>query len=448
MQKKEGTILIVDDNKAILMTLEMLLMPYFQKIIPINTPNLIQTTLRENPSVDIVLLDMNFSAGISSGGEGLYWLSQIKNINTDIAVILFTAYADIELAVRAMKEGAADFVQKPWDNASLILTLQKAMKLRKSEKRLKNLQASVREYPDMYWGKSPAMAQLRQTIEKVAATDANIIITGENGTGKDMLSREIHRLSARSDQMLVSVDMGAITESLFESELFGHAKGSFTDAKMERIGKFEAADGSTLFLDEIGNLPYHLQAKLLVTLQNRTITRVGSNAEIPIDIRLITATNRNLEEMVHQNKFREDLLYRLNTITIEIPPLRERREDIVALALIFLRRYAIKYNKPTKAISPSAQDKLKSATWTGNIRELQHTIEKTVIMSNKEELLSDDFIISQSNPNSCQLLTLEQMERQMIERVLALYGQNLTQSASDLGVTRQTLYNKIKKYNL
>lgn len=448
MQKKEGTILIVDDNKAILMTLEMLLMPYFQKIIPINTPNLIQTTLRENPSVDIVLLDMNFSAGISSGGEGLYWLSQIKNINTDIAVILFTAYADIELAVRAMKEGAADFVQKPWDNASLILTLQKAMKLRKSEKRLKNLQASVREYPDMYWGKSPAMAQLRQTIEKVAATDANIVITGENGTGKDMLSREIHRLSARSDQMLVSVDMGAITESLFESELFGHAKGSFTDAKMERIGKFEAADGSTLFLDEIGNLPYHLQAKLLVTLQNRTITRVGSNAEIPIDIRLITATNRNLEEMVHQNKFREDLLYRLNTITIEIPPLRERREDIVALALIFLRRYAIKYNKPTKAISPSAQDKLKSATWTGNIRELQHTIEKTVIMSNKEELLSDDFIISQSNPNSCQLLTLEQMERQMIERVLALYGQNLTQSASDLGVTRQTLYNKIKKYNL
>lgn len=448
MQKKEGTILIVDDNKAILMTLEMLLIPYFQKIIPINTPNLIQTTLRENPSVDIVLLDMNFSAGISSGGEGLYWLSQIKNINTDIAVILFTAYADIELAVRAMKEGAADFVQKPWDNASLILTLQKAMKLRKSEKRLKNLQASVREYPDMYWGKSPAMAQLRQTIEKVAATDANIIITGENGTGKDMLSREIHRMSSRSDQVLVSVDMGAITESLFESELFGHAKGSFTDAKMERIGKFEAADGSTLFLDEIGNLPYHLQAKLLVTLQNRTITRVGSNAEIPIDIRLITATNRNLEEMVHQNKFREDLLYRLNTITIEIPPLRERREDIVALALIFLRRYAIKYNKPTKAISPSAQDKLKSATWTGNIRELQHTIEKTVIMSNKEELLSDDFIISQSNPNSCQLLTLEQMERQMIERVLALYGQNLTQSASDLGVTRQTLYNKIKKYNL
>lgn len=448
MQKKEGTILIVDDNKAILMTLEMLLMPYFQKIIPINTPNLIQTTLRENPSVDIVLLDMNFSAGISSGGEGLYWLSQIKNINTDIAVILFTAYADIELAVRAIKDGATDFVQKPWDNASLILTLQKAMKLRKSEKRLKNLQASVREYQDMYWGKSPAMAQLRQTIEKVAATDANIIITGENGTGKDMLSREIHRLSARSDQMLVSVDMGAITESLFESELFGHAKGSFTDAKMERIGKFEAADGSTLFLDEIGNLPYHLQAKLLVTLQNRTITRVGSNAEIPIDIRLITATNRNLEEMVHQNKFREDLLYRLNTITIEIPPLRERREDIVALALIFLRRYAIKYNKPAKAISPSAQDKLKSATWTGNIRELQHTIEKTVIMSNKEELLSDDFIISQSNPNSCQLLTLEQMERQMIERVLALYGQNLTQSASDLGVTRQTLYNKIKKYNL
>lgn len=446
--KKEGTLLLVDDNRSILMTLELLLRPYFQRIITLNSPNSIPTTLRENPTIDVVLLDMNFSAGINTGGEGLYWLRQIKATSADIAVVLFTAYADIELAVRAIKEGASDFVQKPWDNAALIMTLQNAMRLRNSEKKIKNMKAGRREYPEMFWGRSAAMSRLRQTVDMVASTDANILITGENGTGKDMLAREIHHLSSRTEQMIVSVDMGAITESLFESELFGHTKGSFTDAKSDRIGKFEAADGGTLFLDEIGNLPYHLQAKLLVTLQNRTITRVGANSFIPIDIRLITATNRNLGEMVAAEKFREDLLYRLNTISLDIPPLRERREDIIPLSVIFLKRYAAKYGKRIEGISPVAQQKLENAAWTGNIRELQHTIEKAVIMSQRDELRPEDFIITPQQEVSQQTGTLEEMERRMIVRSMAQCNYNLTQVATELGITRQTLYNKIKKYNL
>lgn len=446
--KKEGTLLIVDDNRSISMTLELLLAPYFKKIIALNSPNLIPTTLRENQDIDLVLLDMNFSAGINTGGEGMYWLRQIKSIDADISVVLFTAYADINLAVKAIKEGASDFVQKPWDNASLILTLQNALKLRKSEKRIKNMQAGRAEYPEMCWGKSSAMARLRDVVERVAPTDANILITGENGTGKDMLAREIHRLSSRCDQMLVGVDMGAITESLFESELFGHIKGSFTDAKADRIGKFEAADGGTLFLDEVGNLPYHLQAKLLVTLQNRTITRVGANAALPIDIRLLTATNRNLMEMVACDKFREDLLYRLNTITLEIPPLSQRHEDILPLSMIFVKRYATKYGKHIEGIAPMAIDKLEQSPWTGNIRELQHTIEKAVIMSSRDELRVDDFSINAPCEAASEAQTLEEMEYMMIRRAMNKYAQNLTQVAAQLGITRQTLYNKIKKYDL
>ncbi|MEG1607914.1 MAG: sigma-54 dependent transcriptional regulator [Mucinivorans sp.] len=446
--KKEGILLLVDDNRSILMTLELLLFPYFQKIISLSSPNMIPQSLRENPLVDLVLLDMNFSAGINSGGEGLYWLSQIKKTNSDIAVVLFTAYADVELAVKAIKEGASDFVQKPWDNATLIVTLQNAMKLRRSEKRLKNMQASVGEQPAMFWGKSKVMDSLRQLVEKVATTDANVLITGENGTGKDMLAREIHKLSNRADQILVSVDMGAITESLFESELFGHVKGSFTDAKGDRIGKFEAADGGTLFMDEIGNLPYHLQSRLLVSLQSRTITRVGSNNAMPIDIRLITATNRNLFEMVSQERFREDLLYRLNTIQLELPPLRSRREDIVPLSIMFMRRYAAKYGKAVEGISPSAQDKLQRASWTGNIRELQHTLEKAVIMSSADELMAEDFMLNVPNESPLDNTTLEQMERNLITRAMESCGQNLTQAATQLGITRQTLYNKLKRYSL
>lgn len=448
MSKKEGTILIVDDNRAIIMALELLLGDYFDKVLSINSPNLIPTTLRENPMIDLVLLDMNFSAGINTGGEGLYWLHQIKATAPDIAVVLFTAYADIELAVKAIKEGASDFVQKPWDNNSLIITLRNALKLRKSEKRIKNMQAGSAEYPRMVWGRSGAMDTLRDMIEKVAPTDANILITGENGTGKDMLAHEIHMLSARRDQIFVGVDMGSITESLFESELFGHIKGAFTDAKADRIGKFEAADSGTLLLDEIGNLPPHLQAKLLVALQNRTITRVGANSAIPIDIRLITATNRDLRAMVLVERFREDLLYRLNTITIEIPPLRKRKEDIIPLSILFLKRYATKYGKRIEGISPSAQEQLMAHYWMGNVRELQHTIEKAVIMSTRDELRPTDFHLSQPIENQVQNLTLEDMERQMVKRAMDECSQNLSMAASALGITRQTLYNKIKKYNI
>lgn len=448
MSKKEGTILIVDDNRAIIMALELLLGDYFERVLSINSPNLIPTTLRENPMIDLVLLDMNFSAGINTGGEGLYWLRQIKATAPDTAVVLFTAYADIELAVKAIKEGASDFVQKPWDNNSLIITLKNALKLRKSEKRIKNMQAGSAEYPRMIWGRSGAMERLRDMIEKVAPTDANILITGENGTGKDMLAHEIHMLSARRDQIFVGVDMGSITESLFESELFGHIKGSFTDAKTDRIGKFEAADSGTLLLDEIGNLPPHLQAKLLVALQNRTITRVGSNSAIPIDIRLITATNRDLRAMVSSERFREDLLYRLNTITIEIPPLRRRKEDIIPLSVLFLKRYATKYGKRIEGIAPSAQEQLVSHYWMGNVRELQHTIEKAVIMSTRDELRPADFQLSKPEQNEVQNLTLEDMERQVIKRAMDECSQNLSMAAAALGITRQTLYNKIKKYNI
>lgn len=449
MAKKEGTILIVDDNRAILSTLDILLRPYFDRVITINSPNLIPTTLRENPAIDITLLDMNFSAGINTGGEGLYWLREIKTSKPDMAVVLFTAYADIELAVKAIKEGANDFVQKPWDNAQLIITLQNALKLRRSEKRLKNIEASRADDPEMFWGKSPAMQRLMELIDKVAPTDANILIAGENGTGKDMLAREIHRRSTRVDGLLVSVDMGAITETLFESELFGHTKGAFTDAKTDRIGKFEAADGGTLFLDEIGNLPLHLQAKLLVALQSRSVTRVGANSPLGVDIRLVTATSRNVPEMVRSGQFREDLFYRINTITVELPSLRERREDIVPLSLIFMRRYAAKYGKRIEGIAPSAQDKLTSAMWEGNIRELQHTIEKAVIMSATPELTNADFALNRFSTESSEpIRTLEDMERQMIARTMNECGQNLSSAAAALGVTRQTLYNKIKKYGI
>lgn len=453
MAKKEGTILVVDDNRAILSALEMLFRPYFDSVITISSANLIPTTLRENPAIDIALLDMNFSAGINTGGEGLYWLREIKSLKPDLAVVLFTAYADIELAVRAIKEGASDFVQKPWDNTQLIITLQNALKLRRSEKRLKNIEASRTDEPEMFWGKSPAMGRLAELITKVAPTDANILITGENGTGKDMLAREIHRRSNRTEGLLVSVDMGAITETLFESELFGHVKGAFTDAKSDRIGKFEAADGGTLFLDEIGNLPLHLQAKLLVALQSRSVTRVGSNTPQGVDIRLVTATSRNVEQMVRAEQFREDLFYRINTITVELPSLRDRREDIVPLALIFMRRYAAKYGKSIEGIAPSVQDKLTAAIWEGNIRELQHAVEKAVIMSSTNELTNVDFALNRFTSEAAELTdrggrTLEDMERKMILRTMSQCGANLSLAASSLGVTRQTLYNKIKKYGI
>ena len=449
---KQGTILVVDDNKGILTAVQMLLGTYFEKVITISTPNKIKATLHDE-NIDVVLLDMNFSAGINTGNEGLFWLSEIKKEDASIQVVLFTAYADIDLAVRGIKEGAADFVVKPWDNAKLLETLKTAYNIRTANRKGISIATDklvVSKESGMFWGESNAMQQLRSLIEKVARTDANILVTGENGTSKEMLAREIHLLSNRKKETLVPVDMGAITETLFESELFGHVKGAFTDARADRPGKFEVANKGTLFLDEIGNLSYHLQAKLLTALQRRSIVRVGSNTPIPVNIRLICATNRDLQEMVQKGDFREDLLYRINTIHVEIPPLRERPEDIVPLTEIFLPKYTKIYGKTAMCLSLDAKEKLKAQPWFGNIRELEHTIEKAVIIAERSVLDGNDFDFprAKKKPVTKEATTLEEMEYNMIKNAMDKYSGNLSLVASQLGISRQTLYNKIKRYEL
>ena len=449
---KQGTILVVDDNKGILTAVQMLLGTCFEKVITISTPNKIKATLHDE-NIDVVLLDMNFSAGINTGNEGLFWLSEIKKEDASIQVVLFTAYADIDLAVRGIKEGAADFVVKPWDNAKLLETLKTAYNIRTANHKGFSIVTDklvVSKESGMFWGESNAMQQLRSLIEKVARTDANILVTGENGTGKEMLAREIHLLSNRKKETLVPVDMGAITETLFESELFGHVKGAFTDARADRPGKFEVANKGTLFLDEIGNLSYHLQAKLLTALQRRSIVRVGSNTPIPVNIRLICATNRDLQEMVQKGDFREDLLYRINTIHVEIPPLRERPEDIVPLTEIFLSKYTKIYGKTAMCLSLDAKEKLKAQPWFGNIRELEPTIEKAVIIAERSVLDGNDFDFprAKKKPVTKEATTLEEMEYNMIKNAMDKYSGNLSLVASQLGISRQTLYNKIKRYEL
>ena len=449
---KQGTILVVDDNKGILTAVQMLLGTCFEKVITISTPNKIKATLHDE-NIDVVLLDMNFSAGINTGNEGLFWLSEIKKEDASIQVVLFTAYADIDLAVRGIKEGAADFVVKPWDNAKLLETLKTAYNIRTANRKGISIATDklvVSKESGMFWGESNAMQQLRSLIEKVARTDANILVTGENGTGKEMLAREIHLLSNRKKETLVPVDMGAITETLFESELYGHVKGAFTDARADRPGKFEVANKGTLFLDEIGNLSYHLQAKLLTALQRRSIVRVGSNTPIPVNIRLICATNRDLQEMVQKGDFREDLLYRINTIHVEIPPLRERPEDIVPLTEIFLSKYTKIYGKTAMCLSLDAKEKLKAQPWFGNIRELEHTIEKAVIIAERSVLDGNDFDFprAKKKPVTKEATTLEEMEYNMIKNAMDKYSGNLSLVASQLGISRQTLYNKIKRYEL
>ena len=449
---KQGTILVVDDNKGILTAVQMLLGTCFEKVITISTPNKIKATLHDE-NIDVVLLDMNFSAGINTGNEGLFWLSEIKKEDASIQVVLFTAYADIDLAVRGIKEGAADFVVKPWDNAKLLETLKTAYNIRTANHKGFSIVTDklvVSKESGMFWGESNAMQQLRSLIEKVARTDANILVTGENGTGKEMLAREIHLLSNRKKETLVPVDMGAITETLFESELFGHVKGAFTDARADRPGKFEVANKGTLFLDEIGNLSYHLQAKLLTALQRRSIVRVGSNTPIPVNIRLICATNRDLQEMVQKGDFREDLLYRINTIHVEIPPLRERPEAIVPLTEIFLSKYTKIYGKTAMCLSLDAKEKLKAQPWFGNIRELEHTIEKAVIIAERSVLDGNDFDFprAKKKPVTQEATTLEEMEYNMIKNAMDKYSGNLSLVASQLGISRQTLYNKIKRYEL
>jgi len=448
---KRGHILVVDDNKSILMALKLLLGNYFETIETLSSPVSLLTLLREK-SFDVVLLDMNFSAGINSGNEGLYWLNRIRETSPATQVVLFTAYADIDLAVKGIKAGAADFVVKPWDNAKLVATLMSAYNLSVScreVKQLKEIKREFRQESGMYWGDSQAMTDLRQLIEKVARTDATVLITGENGTGKEILAREIHRLSTRCDESWVSVDMGALTETLFESELFGHMKGAFTDARNDRAGKFEVASGGTLFMDEIGNLSYHLQSKLLTVLQSRQVVRVGGNTPIPVDIRLICATNRDLRQMVQEGTFREDLLYRINTIHVEIPPLRERPDDIEPLAQRFLLRYASRYGKSIHSLSEEAVAVLRAYPWYGNIRELQHAVEKAVILCEGDRLLAADFVLSPPmEAVAGAVTTLEEMEIGLIRKTLDQHKGNLSLVAAQLGITRQTLYNKIKKYGL
>ncbi len=463
--KKQGTLLIVDDNRNILTTVRMLMEPAFDRILTIANPAGIPAHLRENRP-DVVLLDMNFSkasggetAALPAGGEraprfstnngneGLYWLRQTRQLAPQTRVVLFTAYADIDLAVRGIKEGATDFVVKPFENERMMEALMAA--------RDKDKPAMPKdrqpEHSAMFWGNSTAMTSLRRMVEKVAATDANILITGENGTGKEVLAREIHRLSARAGAQMLPVDMGAISETLFESELFGHVQGAFTDAKSDRPGKFELASGGTLFLDEIGNLSYALQAKLLTALQRRCIVRVGGSTEIPVDVRLVCATNRDLQQMVNEGAFREDLLYRINTIHLHLPPLRQRPQDTVPLAEIFMHRYADMYGKEGLRLSGEASSKLASMPWYGNIRELQHAMEKAVILS-EDNCIGPDDIDGGGNPRREkpmeEVQTLDEMECRMIEKTIRECEGNLSAVAVRLGISRQTLYNKIKRYGL
>lgn len=454
MIKKQGTILIVDDNRNILTTVRMLLEPIFDGIITIASPNSIPAKLREEHP-DVVLLDMNFSSGINSGNEGLYWLREIKSLSPKTEVVLFTAYADIQLAVTGIKEGAADFIVKPFENEKMIRTLVEARDKNKAVDNVINRRGGKPGGKDaqsaMYWGDSEVMNNLRSIVEKVAATDANILITGENGTGKEVLANEIHRLSTRCGKKMLPVDMGAITETLFESELFGHVKGAFTDAKVDKPGKFELADGSTIFLDEIGNLSYSLQAKLLTALQRRSIVRVGGSTQIPINVRLVCATNRNLQQMVNDGEFREDLLYRINTIHLELPALRQRKSDIVPLAERFLHQYGDLYNKVNLRFSEEAEKKLTSLPWYGNIRELQHAIEKAVILSDGRMISAEDIDGGNQQRKEKPLeevQTLDEMESRMIEKTIRECEGNLSVVAARLGISRQTLYNKIKRYGL
>ena len=445
----------MDDNAGIRQALKILLPLQFEEVEAIPSPSTLISTL-ERFRPDVVLLDMNFHTDINTGNEGLYWAGEIKKMVPEVEVVLFTAYADIALAVEGMKKGAFDFIVKPWDNDKLVATLTAARdKARKAMKRdARSEQGMMAENP-MFWGSSKPMAAIRKTLEKIAPTDATVLITGENGTGKDVLAREIHAHSLRAGKPMVAVDAGAITETLFERELFGHVKGAFTDAHTDHTGKFEQADGGTLFLDEIGNIPLHLQAKLLRAIQNRSIVRVGGNEAKPINIRLICATNMDLEQLVRDGRFREDLYYRINTVHIALPALRERKEDIVPLAQLFLERFAEKYHRPLTGIAPDAAAMLTEARWSGNIRELQNCIEKAVILSEGKNLSAKD-IQADSSARGLRMTgdtgTLkavsEAEEERMIRQAMDRTDGNISAAAKMLGVSRPTLYAKLKKYGL
>jgi DNA-binding NtrC family response regulator len=459
MEQKQGKILIVDDNEDLLKAAKMHLKRHFAQVDTEKNPEALPA-LMNNEDYDVILLDMNFTKDVSSGSEGYYWLERILQLDPSAVVVLITAYGDIQMAVKAIKAGATDFVVKPWENEKLLATLYSAMRLRESRDVIESLKIKNHEinnalnerYSEII-GQSNAMQKIFQTIDRVAKTDANVLILGENGTGKELIARAIHRNSARKNENFASVDLGSITETLFESELFGHKKGSFTDAKEDRAGRFELANNGTLFLDEIGNLSLPLQAKLLTVLQNRKVSRVGSNKDTPIDIRLICATNMPLYEMVKENRFRQDLLYRINTIEIEIPALRERFEDIPLLANHFLKHYAQKYDKSVTKISEGAMARMHKHPWPGNIRELQHAIERAIILSGASVLQPEDFNFAPAASKDDGQLALEQynleeVEKLLIRKVLKKYNGNITQAASELGLTRSSLYRRLEKYGL
>lgn len=454
-----GKILIIDDNEDLLFAAKMLLKKHAKEVIIEKDPRRIPFLINNN-SFDVILLDMNFREDTTSGKEGFYWLSQIKEIDPKAVVILITAFGDVEMAVQALKEGATDFILKPWQNEKLIATLHSALKLKESynevdqlQKKQKALQTDLKKpYTDII-GSSASMKNIFSIIDKVAQTDANVLILGENGTGKELIARAIHDRSHRKDEIFVGVDMGAITETLFESELFGHKRGAFTDAKDDRAGRFEVADQGTLFLDEIGNLSMPLQSKLLTVLQKREVTRIGTNKPIPVDIRLICATNMPVHEMVQDHTFRQDLLYRINTVEIFLPPLRERQDDIPQLATHFLNQYSQKYRKNFTGFKPAAMELLQRYSWPGNIRELQHAIERAIIMAEGNELDSRDFFFLSAKPSSekastSATLNLDDMERSTIQRAIDKNGGNISKAAKELGLTRASLYRRLEKYGL
>ena len=452
MQLKNASILIVDDDPDVLTAVRLLLKTEAKEVITEKNPESLRWYLSKD-KFDVILLDMNFASTINTGNEGIFWLNEIKKMGTDAAIIMITAYGDIDLAVRSLKEGAADFVVKPWHNEKLLYTIKEALK-RKTDK----TSISPTLHADLIGGKellgeSEPMQEIFFKIEKIAPTDANVLILGENGTGKDLIAKAIHQRSMRAEKPFLKVDVGALTETLFESELFGHKKGAFTDARDDRIGRFEAANGGTVFLDEIGNIPLHLQAKLLSVLQSRQVTRIGSNESIPVDIRLICATNVPLSELANENRFRKDLIYRINTVEINVPPLRKRGNDIILLARHFSKLYSNKYMKPEFDFDTKALEKLMNYHYPGNVRELQYTIERAVIMSDGNILKADDLIFSpiESMANSNaepKELKLSAIEKNTILRVIEKHNGNITRAAKELGLTRTALYRRLSKYDI
>ncbi len=457
MKVSDCKILIVDDNDSILEAFEMFLSLHFKNITLLRSPETILSLHKKN-NFDIILLDMNFKAGINSGNEGIFWMNRILKQDPLATIVMITAYGDIELAVKAIKEGAADFIQKSWDESKILSTLISACKLRQSKleimslkQKQSHLSESQNRLEDVVQGRSKPMRKLFEIIDKISGTDASVLILGENGTGKEVIAHEIHRRSKRSNEIFVGIDLGSLSETLFESELFGFRKGAFTGAVSDRTGRFVIASGGTLFLDEIANIPLHLQAKILTAIQNREIIPLGSNQPVPVDTRLISATNADINKKVEQGLFREDLLYRINTIQITIPPLRERKQDIPLLANHFLMVFSEKYNKNIEGLDKKAVKMLEEQSWKGNVRELQHAIEKAVIMSEGSYLTREDFSFRMNRhcySLSSDNFNLSDNEKVIISRALESCDGNCTKAAKKLGINRSTLYEKIKKYSL